>query len=150
MGDSRQAKIRTWSLAVAAFGLALWIGSIAVPYLFGDDRGWDAAQSKAYEDAGANLHALLEGTHDHDDMKFESEEAAQAYAASHREHVHQHVDVDPKKLLAAKAEFDLQKANLESVRSTNRLQVGMLFWCGVGLMCGGILTFFAANRAEDG
>ena len=52
MSESRQAKVRNWSLGAAALGMAMWISSIALPIVFGEDRGWTDEDSKAYEDAG--------------------------------------------------------------------------------------------------
>lgn len=150
MSNSRQAKVRGWSLAIAALGLALWIGSIAIPILFGEDRGWTDADSKAYEDAGARLHALIEGSHDHDEERhFDNEEAARAYAEMQRQKRRTHVQVDPRDLAQAQAVFNEQKARLDAARSGNIRQIRVLYWGGVALMVAGGVGFFAAVHADD-
>lgn len=150
MNDTRRDRIRLWSLGVSALGMALWIGSIAVPYAFGEDRGWSEEQSLEYESAGARLHDLMEGLHDHDsEGKFADPEIAKAFAEAQRQKPHRHVHVDPAEFAAAQKGFAEQKAKLESVRSSNHLQVGVLFWGGIALMFGGGVTFFAANSAID-
>lgn len=150
MSDTRQAKVRGWSLGVAALGMALWIGSIAIPLVFGEDRGWTEEDSKAYEDAGARLHALIEGAHDHEEEHhFENEEAAQAYAEMQRQKHRTHVQVDPQDLAQAQAAYNEQKARLVEAREGNARQIEVLFWGGIVLIIGGGAGFFAANHADD-
>ncbi len=129
----------------------MWIASIAVPFLFGESRGWSTEAAQAYSQAGARLHDLIEGTHDHDQdaHRFDNEAAAQAYAELPRQRGHRHLRVDPRELDKAAAEFAVQKARLDRVRAGNHLQIGVLFWGGIILgICGGI-GFLAANNAGD-
>lgn len=150
MSESRQAKVRNWSLGAAALGMAMWISSIALPIVFGEDRGWTDEDSKAYEDAGARLHAMLEGGHDHEEEKhFDDPEAAKAYAEMQRQKHRTHVQVDPRDLEQAQAAFNEQKARLQEARSGNTRQIGVLFWGGIILMIGGGAGVFAANHADD-
>lgn len=150
MSDSRQAKVRTWSAGLFVLGMAMWIGSIAIPYAFGEARGWTDEDSQAYVEAGARLHALLEGMHDHDEEKhFDNEEAAKAYAEMQRQKRRVHFQVDPRDLAQAQAAFDAQKVRLDAARSGNANQIRVLFWGGVCLMVAGASGFFAANQADD-
>lgn len=149
MSDSRQAKVRRWSLGIAALGMALWIASFAIPHLFGEERGWTEDDSKAYAAAGARLHDLLEGAHDHDEQPvFENEEAEKAFAEAQRRRPRMHVQVDPRDVAQAKEVFLDQQNRLEAARSGNARQIGVLFWGGIVLMIVGATGFFAANHAD--
>ncbi len=151
MSVDRQAKIRQWSLWACILGLAMWIASFAVPYLFGESRGWSTEEARAYSQAGARLHDLIEGTHDHDHEAhgFDNAEAAEAYAELQRQRGHRHIRVDPQELKKAATEFAIHKARLDSARAGNRLQIGVLFWGGIVLgACGGV-GLMAANNADD-
>jgi len=134
---------------MAVLGMALWIASFAIPYLFGEDRGWTEDDSKAYAAAGARLHDLLEGAHSHDEQPdFESEEAEKAFAAAQRRRARMQVQVDPRDVIQAQEVFQEQQQRLEAARSGNARQIGVLFWGGIVLMIVGATGFFAANHAD--
>lgn len=149
MPVDRQSKIRSWSLGVCLLGLAMWMASIATPWIFGESRGWSAEEAGAYSQAGAKLHDLIEGTHDHSALRFDNQEAAEAFAESERQGKHRHIHVDPAELKKAQAEFDVHKAKLDRVRAGNDLQIGVLFWGGIVLGILGGAGFLAASQASD-
>ncbi len=151
MHDDRVTRIRRRSLGLFLAGFALWLTSIAIPLVFGKSRGWSEEEAQEYSRAGARLHDLIEGTHDHahEELPFENEEARRAYNESLATREHRHVHVDPEELKAAHAEFEIHRARLERVRSWNSGQVSVLFWGGIIMGGVGAVSFLAAGHASD-
>jgi hypothetical protein len=151
MDDERLTRIRRRSLALFLAGLTMWLASIAIPIVFGEHRGWSEEEAQEYARAGARLHDLIEGSHDHshDAAQFDSDEARRAYESAVAGREHRHVHVDPEELKAAHAEFEIQRARLESARSWNSGEISLLFWGGIALGGIGAIAFFAAGRAGD-
>lgn len=151
MAADRSAKIRRRALGVCLVGLAMWLASILIPLVFGEQRGWSEAEATAYLDSGSHLHALIESTHDHsaEGHTFADPEAEQAFRATRGAHEHRHVPVDPAKLQAAQAEFERHKARLDQMRRNNARQIDVLFWGGVIIGGLGAIAFFAAGNAVE-
>jgi hypothetical protein len=151
MHDERAARIRRRSLGLFLAGFAMWFASIAIPLAFGESRGWSEEDAQEYSQAGARLHDLIEGMHDHahEEPPFESEEAKRAYHEALAAREHRHVHVAPEELKAAHAEFEIQRARLERARSWNSGQISVLFWGGVILGGIGAVSFLAAGQASD-
>lgn len=129
----------------------MWLASIAIPLVFGESRGWSEEEAHEYAKAGARLHDLIEGTHDHahEAPPLENEEAKRAYEKAIAAREHRHVHVDPEELKEAHAEFEIQRARLERARSWNSGQISVLFWGGVILGGVGAVSFLAAGQASD-